>query len=142
MSKFDFSALEAAAVSNNFSGAARTPTYALPVEEARAAVKVRDGNKKPAEDGSQALTLALGKYTLPLDVVKQGATRINASAEQVESFTETLLAAVEAGQFDNEIIAAQKRGEEAANKPAAPKADTTVEEETQEAPEGVDLDSL
>lgn len=136
---FDFSALEAAAVTNNFTkGSTRTPIYALSIEDARAKVKVKDGNKKPKEDGSVALTLTFGKRTLPLDVIKPKATRINATAEQVEQFTSVLETAVAEGAFDEIIIAAQAEAEAAANKAKA-----NVEAGVpSEAAEGIDLDAL
>lgn len=136
---FDFSALAEAAVSNNFSrSSSRTPMYQLSIEEAREAVKIKDGNKKANEDGSQALTLTLGKHTLGLDVIKPKATRINATADQVEAFTEQLRAAINEGAFDDEIVAAQSKAEASAAKAAA-----NVEAGVPtEAAEGVDLDAL
>jgi hypothetical protein len=146
---FDFSALQAFAVSNNFSQSrGGVPVYELSIEDARAKVIVVDGNKVPNEDGSQALTLKLGKRKVSLDAVKKGATRINASKDQVEAFTATLVAALAAGAFDSAIVetqaAAKQAVEDARNK------GTTVVTETGDEPEleanldipGLDLDSL
>lgn len=147
MSKtFDFSALEAAAVKNNFvKTSSRTPFHELSIEEARKLAKVRDGNKVANEDGSQALTLCVSKYVLPLDVISKGATRVNATAEQVESYTETLLAGVEAGAFDEAIVEAQAKSEATYNarKEGGSTAPVAEEEPAEEqAPEGIDLDAL
>jgi hypothetical protein len=146
---FDFSALQAFAVSNNFSQSrGGVPVYELSIEDARAKVIVVDGNKVPNEDGSQALTLKLGKRKVSLDAVKKGATRINANKDQVEAFTATLVAALAAGAFDSAIVetqaAAKQAVEDARNK------GTTVVTETGDEPEleanldipGLDLDSL
>lgn len=125
---------------NNAKGTTRTPLYQLSIEDARMKVKIKDGNKIAKEDGSQALTLTLGKHTLSLDVIKPKATRVNATEDQVEEFTSALQAAVDAGEFDEAIIAAQAKADPA-NKPAEAPAETGDEGE-EEAPEGVDLDAL
>ena len=116
---FDFSALAAAAVANNNRTAKSTtvPAYLLPLDAARIAVKIKDGSRKPAEDGSKAITLTLGKITLDLDVIAAGATRVNASAEEVEGFTTMLQEAIDAGAFDEAIVAAQFKGNPV-NRPA------------------------
>lgn len=126
---------------NNAKGTTRTPLYQLSIEDARAKVKIKDGNKIAKEDGSQALTLTIGKHTLSLDVIKPKATRVNAAADQVEEFTSALQAAVDAGEFDEAIIAAQAKADPA-NKPAEAPVETGDEGEEEEAPEGVDLDAL
>jgi len=148
---FDFSQLAQFAVSNNFSQArGGVPVYDLSIEDARAKVVVVDGNKVPNEDGSQALTLKLGKRKVSLDVVKKNASRINATAEQVSGFTETLLAALAAGAFDEAIKAVQAAAKQAVEDAKAK--GTTVVTETGDEPEleanaaadidGLDLDSL
>ncbi len=148
---FDFSQLAAFAVSNNFSQQrGGLPVYELSIEDARAKVQVVDGNKVPNEDGSQALTLKLGKRKVSLDAVKKNATRINATAEQVESFTATLKAALEAGAFDSAIEAVQAAAKQAVEDAKAK--GTTVVTETGDEPEletnvaadidGLDLESL
>lgn len=138
---FDFSALVASAVENNNSkSGGSTPSYLLPIEEARKAVKIKDGNKVAKEDGSQALTLTIGRITIGLDAVAPKATRINATAEQVEQFTAVLKEALDAGAFDEAIIAAQAKANPA-NKVAAAK-EAIVEADAQETPDGVDLDEL
>lgn len=142
MSTFDFSALAANAVANNnTAGSSATPSYLLPIDEARKAVKIKDGNKVAKEDGSVALTLVIGRITIALDVVAPKATRINASSEQVEAFTEQLQTALEAGAFDEAIVAAQAKANPA-NKVKVAK-EALVEAEREEgAPEGVDLEAL
>ena len=138
---FDFSQLAAVAVANNNSkGNGKTPSYLLPLEEARAAVKISDGNKKANEDGSQALTLTIGRVTIALDAIAPKATRVNATAEQVEAFTATLQAALEAGAFDEAILAAQHKANPANRKAKAEVA--TTGELVEGAPDGVDLDAL
>lgn len=139
---FDFSALASAAVANNNSKTGSSvPSYLLPLEEARKAVKIKDGNKTAKEDGSQALTLTIGRITIGLDAIAPKATRVNATADQVEAFTEQLQAALEAGAFDDAIIEAQAKANPA-NKVASAK-EALVEAEREEgAPEGVDLDAL
>ena len=141
MSAFDFSALAANAVANNNSRASgATPSYLLNIEDARKAVKIKDGNKVAKEDGSQALTLTIGRITIGLDAVAPKATRINAAADQVEAFTEQLQLALEAGAFDTAIVEAQAKANPA-NKVAAAKA-ALEDPIAEEAPEGVDLDAL
>ena len=138
---FDFSELAACAVANNnAAGNGTTPSYLLSLEDARAAVKIKDGNKQAKEDGSQALTLSIGRITISLDAVAPKATRINATAEQVEGFTTQLQAALEAGAFDAAILSAQAKANPA-NRVAAAKA--SMEDPIGEkSPEGVDLDAL
>jgi hypothetical protein len=146
---FDFSALQAFAVTNNFSQSrGGVPVYDLSIEVARAKVFIVDGNKVPAEDGSQALTLKLGKRKVSLDAVKKGATRINASAEQVEAFTAALTAALAAGAFDEAIRATQAAAKQAAEDAKTKGAEVVTEtgdeavlEENVDIP-GLDLDSL
>lgn len=147
--QFDLSALAAFAVTNNFSQSrGGVPVYELSIEDARAKVFIVDGNKVPAEDGSQALTLKLGKRKVALDAVKANATRINATVDQVPTFTETLKAALAAGAFDAAIrdtqAAAKKAAEEAKTKGAEVPTETGDEatlEENVDIP-GLDLDSL
>jgi len=137
----DFSQLAATAVANNnkaSSGA--TPSYLLPLDEARQAVKIKDGNKVANEDGSQALTLTIGRITIALDVIASGATRVNATADQVEAFTAQLQEGIESGAFDDAIVAAQAKANPA-NKVKEAKAalDDSLPEG---APDGVDLEEL
>lgn len=145
---FSFESLAAFAVTNNFSSArGGKGLHELTIEEARAKVVVVDGNKVPAEDGSQALTLKLGKRKVSLEAVKAGATRINATKDQVEGFTATLLAGVAAGAFDAAIAEVQKAADPA-NKVADGKvatvesADDTGELAEEQLPEGLDLGEL
>lgn len=125
------------AVSNNNTSQARTPLHSLSIEDARAKVKVKDGNKVAKADGEQALTLTLGKHTLSLDVIKAGTTRLNITADQVEDVTANLQEAVDGGQFDDAIVAAQAKSDPANRKPAA-----SAPVEPPSAPESVDLDAL
>ena len=74
---------------------------------------------------------------ISLEQIAKGATRVNATAEQVEEFTAILLAAVAAGDFDEAIITAQAKADPA-NKPVP----VVGEELPEEAPEDVDLDML
>lgn len=133
--------LQAKAIGTQRAGA--TPYHAKTVEEARSDVKVKDGNRKPAEDGSQALTVVLGKHTLPLDCIKPGTSRVVVTAEEVEAYTAALVEAVNGGMFDEAIEKAQVLGKAQAEKAAAnprnraPKAVEAVEET-----EGLDLDEL
>ena len=138
---FDFSALAATAVANNNTRAGgTTPSYLLSIEEARLAVKIKDGNKTAKEDGSVALTLVIGRITVALDVVAPKATRINATADQVEGFTAQLQEALDGGAFDAAIVEAQAKANPA-NKVAAAK-EAMQEEDAQETPEGIDLEAL
>lgn len=126
---FNFEALAAFAVSNNFSQSrGGVPVYELSIEDARAKVVVVDGNKVPNEDGSQALTLKLGKRKVAMDAVKKGATRINATSDKVAEFSEMLLAAVKAGAFDSAIEAVQAAAKQAVEDAKAK--GTTVATET------------
>ena len=104
-------------------------------------MKISDGNKKKAEDGSVALTLGLGKKKLSLDAISKGATRVNATADQIQQFTSILQAAIDGGSFDEEIIRIQTEAQQTVNfllfepTPTAEPAQTEV-------PSGVDLDEL
>ena len=120
----------------------RKRLWDLSIEEARNTVKVRDGNRKPAEDGSQALVLGLGRHNLALDVISEGATRVNASADQVEAFSAALLEAVKAGQFDDEIVKAQAAAKESAEQRATGVQTKAEEPAEVDAPDGLDLDSI
>lgn len=138
---FDFSALAKSAVANNNTrGTTSVPSYLLSIDEARVAVKIKDGNKVAKEDGSQALTLTIGRITVSLDVIAPRATRINATADQVEGYTAQLQEALDAGAFDAAIIAAQAKANPANKVAAAKEALEAPLVEGQ--PEGVDLDAL
>ena len=117
--------------------------YSVSVEEARASVKVKDGNRKPAEDGSKKLTVVLGKHTLPLNCIKEGTTRIGVSEDQVEGYTEALVNAVNDGLFDEAIekaqVLAKAQAEKVAANPRTRGAKATVEAEDVE---GLDLEEL
>lgn len=132
------------------SGAASstTPVYQLGIDAARKAVKIKDGRKVKAEDGSQDLVLTLGRITLGLDAIAAGTNRIQATAEQVEEFTAALQAELDNGLFDEAIVEAQGKAKEAAER-AKEKATKVVTAESEGLTEetvaeevGVDLDSL
>lgn len=132
-----FNLTQLAAFAAATSARATSGVHTLTVEEARARTIIKDGNKKPAEDGSQALTLICGRVVVALDAIAKGATRVNAAAEQVEAFRAVLQSALDAGEFDAGIAEAQKKSDPANRKPAK---EATVE--SSEAPEGVDLDAI
>ena len=104
-----------AATTNNSKPASKA-VHMLTLEEARTHVVIKDGNKKPVE-GSQALTLVLGKYVLGLDAIAPKATRINAPEDKVEEFTGLLQAAIDDGTLDESIVAAQAKAKATAEKP-------------------------
>ena len=122
--------------------------HAMSIEEARVAVKIKDGNRKPAEDGSQKLTLVLGKHTLPLDAIKAGSTRLQVSAENVAAYTAALESHVEAGAFDESIVKAQELAkaqyEKAIANPVKRRSSATVQTagEIVVETEGLDLDAI
>jgi hypothetical protein len=139
--------LAAFAVKHNNVKAVRKNIYAwdLNIEKARAKVIIRDGNKYPAEDGSVAIVLGFSKRTLRLDVIKSGATRVNAKKDQVEQFTAMLQAEVTSGTFDEQIVLAQKELKKAdeERKVELASAGLEVTESTDvEAPAEVDLGAL
>ena len=106
-----------AAFAANNRNPAKTPLYELATAEARPLVKIKDGNRPAHEDGSQALTLVLGRYVLNLDVIAKGASRVVASGDQVAQFTGILQAAIDSGDFDGEIIIAQEKAKPKAKAP-------------------------
>lgn len=137
---FDFSELAANAVSNNNSRAGgTTPSYLLALDDARKAVKIKDGNKVAKEDGSQAITLTIGRITISLDVVNPKATRINTPADKVERFTAQLQEALDGGAFDSAIVEAQAKANPANKVKVVVEA---LEADAQETPEGIDLEAL
>jgi hypothetical protein len=112
------STLAAAAAANNHAPKNQKPVHELTVEEARSRVLIRDGNRKAADDGSKALVLRLGKVSIALDAIAKGATRVNATAEQVEEYTKILQSAIDAGDFDAAIADAQERAKPSDDVPA------------------------
>ena len=131
--------LAAFAVSNNNTRTS-SGVHLLSLKDARAKVTIQDGNRKAKEDGSQALTLTLGKYVISLDAVAPKATRVNAVKGKVKEFTALLQAALDAGDFDQAIVAAQAKADPA-NRPAKP-TPSVAPAGQEEAPESVDLDEL
>ena len=111
--------------------------HTLSVEEARGSVKIKDGNRKQAEDGSQKLTVIIGKHTLPMDCIKAGTSRIAVTADQIEGYTDAIQGLVDNGSFDEAIEKAQglakAQYEKVTSRAAAP---------APEATEGLDLDAI
>ena len=79
-----------AAATGTATRAASRAFHTLSVADARAEVKIKDGNRKPAEDGSMKLTIVIGKHTLPMDCIKAGTSRVAVEKDQVEGYTEAL----------------------------------------------------
>lgn len=128
--------------------ASSVPVYQLDIDAARKAVKIKDGRKVKAEDGSQDLVLTLGRITVGLDAISTGANRIQASKEQVEEFTGALREELNNGTFDEAIVEAQAKAKEASERAKAKSTKVlTAEsegltEETVAEDAGVDLDAL
>jgi hypothetical protein len=126
-----------AAATGSATRAASRAFHTLSVEEARGSAKIKDGNRKPAEDGSQKLTVVIGKHTLPMDCIKAGTSRIAVTADQIVGYTEAIQGLIDNGSFDEAIEKAQglakAQYEKATNKAPAP---------APEATEGLDLDAL
>mgnify|MGYP001584216610 CR=1 len=99
-----------AVANNNAKSASRATKYwELDAVELREFAKVKDGNRKLAEDGGQALVITLGKVRVDLDAIAPKATRVNATAEQVEEFTNLLEDAIGAGDFDEALLDAAEK---------------------------------
>ena len=130
-----------AAATGTATRAASKAFHTLTVEEARELVKIKDGNRKPAEDGSQKLTVIIGKHVLPLDFIKVGTSRIAVTAEQVEGFTVAIQTEIDKGSFDDVIAKAQvlakAQYEKALANPVKRAPKVAVEETA-----GLDLDEL
>jgi len=126
------------AATNNNTRAASKAVHTLTTEEARERVIIKDGSKKAAEDGSQALTLVLGKYTLALDAIAPKATRINAPADKVEEFTGLLQEAIDNGTLDEAIVEAQAKAKVTAEKPRVVTAPASVDLDALEGEEGTE----
>lgn len=126
-----------------------TPLHLDTIEGLRSRVVIKDSNKQLSEDGSQNLSLYVGRVKVSLDVIKKGAQFVTAQADQIEAYTEVLTNAVNAGDFDEALQAAAAKTDPA-NRKAKPEAPAVSDElavaeaETAEgaAPEGVDLDEL
>jgi hypothetical protein len=78
----------------------------LSIEDARKSVKISDGNKVKSET-EQGLKLSLGRRSVSLDAVQTGATKLVIPTADVEAVTAVLQAAIDAGDFDAAITAAQ-----------------------------------
>ena len=132
--------LAAFAVSTNTRTSIRV--FELSLDEARSQCEIKDGNKSPNEDGSRALQIVLGKIIVPLDAIAPKATRVNATAEQVEEFTSLLQAGIDDGSFDEAIKEAQDKAKLSAERTAATKAAKAKAALEQEPAGDVDLDAL
>ena len=84
------------------------PLHEMSVIEAVKHVKIVDSYKTPKANGEQALTLQFGRRKLPLDAIKDGATKLVVPAGAVEYTTTVLQDAIKAGAFNNVIIEAQQ----------------------------------
>lgn len=132
-----------AAAATGTKSASAVQFHSMTVEEARGSVVIKDGNRKPAVDGSQALTVTIGKHTLPLNCIKAGTTRIAVTADQVEGYTEALQSVVAEGGFDAEIAEAQVLAKAQYEKTIATNAAKKAAAAANPvATEGLDLDSL
>jgi|TARA_Y100000310_G_C20630998_1_gene788646 hypothetical protein len=138
---FDLGALAAlAVVNNNKAGSGGVPSFKLSIEAARDAIVCKNGNRRQVEGAPQALTLSLGRVTLDLSAVGvKNATRINVPEADVENYTGQLLAAVQAGIFDDAIKAAQFKADPANRKPVEK---VVVTEDQLDPPADVDLDAI
>lgn len=134
-------ALLAAVAIGTVSRASSKAFHTLTVEEARAEVKIKDGFRKPQTDGSQNLTVVIGKHTLPMDCIKAGTSRIAVTADQVESYTEALQELVSNGDFDDAIVKAQALAKAQYEKAVANPRKRVTKAEPLET-EGLNLDSL
>lgn len=103
----------------------------LTVEQARAEVKVVDGNIKRPVEGFQGLTLKLSRVKLELAGVAgipAGTAKLQVPNDQVEEVSAQLLQLVEAGEFDAAIEAGLVRLN-TVEKKEAPVADEGVSDE-------------
>lgn len=115
--------------------------YTLSVEEARLEIVIKDGFKEPQEDGTQKLTLVLGRYVIALDAISPKATYVTADKASVAPFTKTLEAEIAKGTFDEAILDAQSKAEASAIKAKAD-AVTARENEVAEPVAEVDTSAL
>jgi len=131
----------AAAAVNTATRTNSTAFHTLTVADARPLVKIKDGNRKPAEDGSQKLTVVIGKHTLPLDFIKVGTSRIAVTADQVEGYTAAIQIEIDNGSFDEVIekaqVLAKAQYEKSLANPVKRKAAAPADET-----EGLDLDEI
>ncbi len=127
------------------------PFHMLSIEEARERVVIKDGNRKPNEDGSVKLTVTVGKHTLPLDCIQAGTTRLDVSVakanelgitieDAIVGYTDSLKGEVNSGAFDEALLHAQELAKAQADKPRAER--TVKPAVAVEETEGLDLDSL
>jgi hypothetical protein len=131
----------AASATGTATRAASKAFHTLTVEESRPLVKIKDGNRKPAEDGSQRLTVVIGKHTLPMDCIKAGTSRIAVSADQVEGYTVAIQGLIDSGSFDEVIEKAQVLAKAQYEKALANPV-TRTKAAPAEATEGLDLDAI
>jgi hypothetical protein len=130
-----------AAATGTATRAASQAFHTLTVAEARPFVKIKDGNRKPADDGSQKLTVVIGKHTLPLDFIKAGTSRIAVTAEQVEGYTAAIQTEIDNGSFDDVIEKAQALAKAQYEKAIANPTKRAIKLPVGET-EGLDLDAI
>lgn len=99
------------------SNSVRIKLYERTVEEAREYVTFGDQNKIKVE-GSMALGMKLGRHLLPLDKIKEKATRLETTPEKAERIIATLKHYIANGMFDEEIAEALAKTKETAEKMA------------------------
>lgn len=150
----DFPELEALAEFATGTQARNRPLHEMSVKEAVQHVKIVDSYKVPKENGEQALALQFGRRKLPLDVIKQGATKLVVPKEQVAKAINLLQNALSNGAFNQVIIDAQQAMLDQKNKATTEPTEVTVNEkaaiadeyveETETTPnvDGLDLGSI
>lgn len=121
--EFSFDDLCASASEPTRNNVARGPRlYELDAETARTKIEVKDLRKKIVEgDTTACLSVVFGKYRMALDAFgKEGATFFNVPVEKVDAATSAIMAQVEKGTFDAQIVEkqalAKKASEETAKK--------------------------
>ena len=111
----------------NAQRASNTPLHELSIEEARKVIKIVDGNKVKKAD-EQALVLKFGQRLLILNVISDGATRLNVPTDNVAGVTIVLKQYINNGDFDEAIKQAQTAIKEA-KLTASTKAKTELKQE-------------
>lgn len=147
---FDLSSLAQFAATTVSRTAAPKNASLLSVEEAREVVKINVAEPKGSVDvGKQYITLKLGQVKLSLEAIAPKMDRLAVDEANVADVSATLQAAIDAGTFDEAIVAGQKQIAEgyakAQAKKNAPKpviVEAETEAEAVEAVGGLDLDAL
>ncbi len=121
----------------------------LSVEEAREAVQINVAEPKGSVDaGKQYITLKLGQVKLSLEAIAPKMDRLAVEEDQVEAVSAVLRENIDAGVFDEAIVAGQKQIADGYAKAQARKnaklepVEAATEEEAVEAVGGLDLDAL